>query len=849
MNNEWYDPSPAQNATVIFGNARFSLLTSRLVRLECSLSDKFDDRPSFIVLNRNLPAPKYTTKHVSDNTIQIQTQDLDLLFTRNSPRSSCGTAQKGHDQVGGDRSKKYPNGTAVTDQATCCSVCDSTFDCTTWVFADNIKSPAVNCWLMTGKTKSVPTNNRIYGKKTGFCNGDLSITFTNNHNQVKWNTDSLPTGNLNGTVDALDCYTTPDDCVFNNYPSRMSQGLLSKDGWTLLEDSTQYRFTSAPKNAKYPWYEVRAMNSQDWYFFAYGRNYLDLLADFTKIAGKIAMPPHNAFGVWWSRYYTYSENTFLKEVVQGYAENGLPLHVVVLDMDWHTEKSEKGCDTWGGFSWNKDLFPDPIAFVNLLKSNQNPKGHPLQLSLNVHPQTGVDHCQDKYEQFARASGVDPSTKQTIPCDMGNRTFVDNLFRIYYDAPELVGVDYWWTDYLGFGGPGKISFEQMLWTNYIYDSHIEEKGIRPLVLSRNGGLGNHRYPIGFSGDTLQSFSTLQYEIQMTPTAANTLYSYWSHDIGGFQSGDGCPGDDNPKNLTGSEMFMRWVQFGAVSPIFRTHCNHCERRVWEFPYFEQMKDAMLLRNALVPYLYTQARRAYDTGVSIIHPMYNTHPNEEHAYKQKEQYWFGSSILASPISAPIENGSTSIEWPVWLPGDKYVSWDGTIMYSGDVTTHDSYDRSQIPLFVKQGQVIPLRCMESEAKVISDPLTWVMFSSFQGSGELYEDDGVSLNYKSSSGARTEFSYKANHTNLDITIKAPQGDYAKSLPDARNHIVQLRGASHIRINKITCNGQDVPAGDSVPGYHVNEVGSLAVAKGALIVKLPRVARDTDISVKIAWQV
>lgn len=116
-----------------------------------------------------------------------------------------------------------------------------------------------------------------------------------------------------------------------------------------------------------------------------------------------------------------------------------------------------------------------------------------------------------------------------------------------------------------------------------------------------------------------------------------------------------------------MFLRWLQFGAVAPILRTHCNHCERRIWMFPYFEEMRDAMRLRNALGPYLYTEARAFYDTGVAAVHPLYYDFPLDAVLYGAGEaggaatvadsEYAFGSAILAAPITAManVPNAST--------------------------------------------------------------------------------------------------------------------------------------------------------------------------------------------------
>ncbi len=146
---------------------------------------------------------------------------------------------------------------------------------------------------------------------------------------------------------------------------------------------------------------------------------------------KIRMPPLSAFGVWWSRYYPYSGDQFISEVVAGiYANNSLPLHHVVLDVDWHT-RSPAGCptDSQGGYSWNLSLFPDPASFIGMLQSSANPIGAPLTLALNLHPQHGVDKCQDQYEKFADAIGIDPSSGVKI--FYFKKKALISLFRFFF----------------------------------------------------------------------------------------------------------------------------------------------------------------------------------------------------------------------------------------------------------------------------------------------------------------------------------------------------------------------------------------------------------------------------------
>ena len=134
--------------------------------------------------------------------------------------------------------------------------------------------------------------------------------------------------------------------------------------------------------------------------------------------------------------------------------------------------------------------------------------------------------------------------------------------------------------------------------------------RPFVFSRWGGLGNHRYPIGFSGDTVIHWGSLAFQPYFTSTAANVAYGWWSHDIGGHFYEDGTP-----------ELYLRWVQFGVFSPIFRLHSTNkpaLDRRPWSKPerIYHAARDAMQLRHALIPYIYSMAWRAHQTGYQSRH-----------------------------------------------------------------------------------------------------------------------------------------------------------------------------------------------------------------------------------------
>ena len=425
-----------------------------------------------------------------------------------------------------------------------------------------------------------------------------------------------------------------------------------------------------------------------------------------------------------------------------------------MDMDWHT---------WGSqYSWNRTLVPDPEGWMSSLHSADNPLGYPLKYMVNLHP-NGVSPAETHYDAFAKAMGGVPGSKTSYRCDLSNSTFASAYFDWMMGAAGAPAapnnkMDYWWTDWGGCGSPAGKNVGSLWWANYLYhqDKSRIGNGNRGLVLSRYGGLGTHRYGVGFSGDAPQSYDTLAVQVQMTSQASNVLFGYWSHDIGGFHNGTVIPGfakgypyegDEDPDNATQSELYLRWLQFGAFAPIFRTHCQEepipqghvcsprynahclgCERRIWKFlHHFPLMKEAMVLRNGMGPYIYTHVREAFDSGVGLLRPMYYAYPEYDEAYATTAtQYFFGNDMIIAPITTPANrpvNGT--IAKAVWLPVGRWVSWLGNTTHKGPVAVSQTYSQSDIPVFVRAGAVIPLKTMASVTSPAPDPMMWLLYPS----------------------------------------------------------------------------------------------------------------------------
>jgi alpha-glucosidase (family GH31 glycosyl hydrolase) len=237
-----------------------------------------------------------------------------------------------------------------------------------------------------------------------------------------------------------------------------------------------------------------------------------------------------------------------------------------------------------------------------------------------------------------------------------------------------------------------------WLNYVHFTDQQREGKRPLLFHRWGGLGNHRYQIGFSGDTVSVWDSLAFQPWFTATAANVGYAYWSHDIGGHM-----PGAVDP------ELFTRWVQFGAFSPILRTHTTKnpdSERRIWAYPepYSSILRSTFQLRYAMQPYLYTEARRTYDTGVAFFRPLYYDWPEATRLHEQ------GRIRVRRPDAgragdAPCRQTSGLAREKVWLPEGRVDRVAHRQAFHGPPTVDRNFSIDQTPVYLRAGRIVPMQ------------------------------------------------------------------------------------------------------------------------------------------------
>jgi len=739
------NPVADPRSVITENNARFTVLTPELIRLEWSAERSFEDRASLVFINRRLEPPRFTARK-DTGWLFIQTDRLKLEY--------------------------HPDGNS-------------------------------------------------------FSFSNLHISFEMNGKTVRWYPGLEDRGNLGGTIRTLDGVKGE---------TKLEPGILSRDGWVLVDDSERPLFD----NSDWPWVTVRpSTEHQDWYFFGYGHDYRKAMLDFTKVAGRIPMPPRYAFGLWWSRYWAYTDKEF-KNLVSEFRMHDVPLDVLVIDMDWHQTFDLRWGRSpidqagqllgWTGYTWDRNYFPDPEGFLSWCDNEG------LKTPLNLHPASGIQPHEDHYPEMARAMGIDPATKKYVPFDIVDKKFATNYMNLIIHPLEHQGVDFWWLDWQQWGTTKIPGVTPTWWLNYVFFTDMERRQAeRPLLFHRWGGLGNHRYQIGFSGDVVSVWESLAFQPKFTATAANVGYGYWSHDIGGHM-----PGEISP------ELYARWIQWGVFSPILRTHVTKNgkgERRIWAYPndQFKIMRDAILLRYSLVPYIYTASHNAYETGTSIVHPMYYDDPEAAEAYDFSGEYRFGNDMIVAPVAVPVDSLSLLAEKSVWLPSGGWTEWFTGRHLTGPGVFVRHYTEAEIPVFVRDGAIIPMQPkMKSTHEMPVDPLILTVFPGDSGSCEVYEDEGNSLGYKKNRSATTRVEMKRTPPG-DLTVRIlPEAGSYPGMKTSRAY--ELRFVNCTNPESVDCNGKQILRTNQESGEGWKYDGDLMT----LIVRTRSLQVNKPVNVRVA---
>lgn len=509
----------------------------------------------------------------------------------------------------------------------------------------------------------------------------------------------------------------------------LDNGLFSWEGYTVIDDSKSLVFDEKG------WFEKRPEEIIDIYYFGYGNDFKRGIKDFYKVSGNTPILPRYALGNWWSRYWEYSDEE-MDCLIESFRNRNIPLSVCITDMDWHlTDIDEKYGTGWTGYTWNKDLFKNPEEYLKGLHD----KG--IKTALNLHPAMGVQGHEACYKEFATFMDLDVEREEYIPFDPIDPKFMKGYFEYAHHPHEEIGVDFWWIDWQQGNTTALEGVDPLFLLNhYHFMDHGRNTDKRPFIFSRWSGLGGHKYPIGFSGDTVSSWESLKFQPEFTSRAANVGYGWWSHDIGGHEA-----------RSENDELYARWVQYGVFSPIMRLHTTknyYAKREPWRHGLESEMISTkyMQLRHEMIPYIYSVNKCHAEGGLPLITPLYYDYPKKEEAYNFKDQYTFGDQLMVAPFVDPMNPELKVSKKAVWFPGGKWYDFFSGDQFRGDRTALVYGDLTKIPVYAKEGAIIPMaELLKDETGLVKqgvelpETINIHVFPGQDNSFEMYEDDGVS--------------------------------------------------------------------------------------------------------------
>jgi len=615
--------------------------------------------------------------------------------------------------------------------------------------------PAVTCtseeaagWL-TLRTGKVAVRYRPGSGAFGAQN--LELHWSDGSGERSWRPGDKDDKNLGGVPGDMAGLVTP---VTNAGP-------LSRNGYFLLDDSH-----TALRDKAAAWVKPRPDGQgQDWYFLVYGQDYRHGLEELAKLIGRSPMVPRYVFGAWFGSRAGYSDQEW-KMIVKRFREESLPLDMIVLDSDSTTKV------IWAGYDWDAEQMPDPKGFFQWMRQQG------VKATVNEHYGALTRDNDSHFETIRQALGLPAETKE-IAHDLANPKYA-RLFMDLLHKPALdMGMAFWWQD--GCAGAAMPGLDPMLWTREIeYEGTERITGQRAFDFCRLGVWGSHRYGAFFTGDLPGEWACLKEIVPATVQGGNMLVTYMNNLCGGVGNVD-LP----------VELYRRWVQFGALSPIIWFHGLWGLRLPWEYgpEGVETYRKFVGLRYALLPYIYTYSRVARETGLPLVRGMYLEYPDQEPAYTHRHQFMFGKELLVAPVTEA-SSGKPALK-KVFLPAgaDWFDYFTGDIYGGGQTITHECpVDR--MPLFVRAGSILPMapKMDYSDEKPVN-PLTLDVYARNSAAFRMYEDDGASVDYRRGAYAWTSIALNParDEGNYVLTIGPAEGRFQGQLK-SREYVVRLHG-------------------------------------------------------------
>jgi alpha-glucosidase (family GH31 glycosyl hydrolase) len=519
-----------------------------------------------------------------------------------------------------------------------------------------------------------------------------------------------------------------------------------------------------------------------------------LMKEYARITG------HPEMTALWTLGYQQSHRTLngfdntVKMVAQNFRQKKLPCDALIYlgtgftPSGWNAQQSTTGFSTANTeFTFHPTNFPNPRSHIDEL--------HSMHFKVVLHIVIESDN-----RQFA--GGV----KDPCPSTPQEGVLPISCYWPHHKGVFDLGIDGWWPDQGdGFNEPSRRLRHRMYWEG----SQMYRPNERPYALHRNGAAGMARYAAFlWSGDVQDRWETLKNHVPSGINSGLSGIPYWGFDIGGFI----------PTPEYTGELFVRWFQFGAFSPLFRSHGRNWYLHLpWGWntgdpgpqetanyttdpkelrnPDVEPIcKKYLELRYRMLPYIYTAMRETVETGLPMIRALWLHYPDDSVAVARSDEYMWGRDVLVAPVT---EKGATSRK--LYLPrGTWYDFWTEEKIEGGREIDR-KVDLATTPLYVRAGAVLPMGPVKQYSdEPVDGPLTLVVYPGVNGTTPLYEDDGKTFDYRNGEFMKVEMNWADANRRLNLRLAS-----GRMLPPTRRSI-EARLAGQTTTRSATFEGRPV---------------------------------------------
>ena len=558
--------------------------------------------------------------------------------------------------------------------------------------------------------------------------------------------------------------------------TKLSNGLYSTDGFAMLDDSKSMLIDNdgfiIPNDTK----------RIDFYLFAYRRDFGLCLKDYFTLTGYPPMLPRYALGIWWYRDMIYSfEDT--KKLIQTFNKNNVPISVLLLGEFWHKKDKNNYNLHKTGYTFNTELFPEPKEFTKYMHDRG------VRVGVNLDGSEGISNIEDNY--YAMCTEMNYPTDKVVPFHVLDKNFIMGYFNRLINPLYEIGVDFFWLD-------SKDEIVTRVLNYYHFNDYKKFPDRRGMIFSRNGGKSAHLYPIHYSGETKVGWDTLKYLPYFNSTASNIGLSWWSHDIGGFKGG-----------IEDGELYLRYAELATFSPIFRFSAKRGayykrEPWNWDIKTYTIVKDYCKLRHKLIPYLYTENYKYHKTCLPVVEPLYYYYPELFDEPDYRNEYYFGTELLVSPITEPKDTVMNRAIERIFLPKGVWYDFTTGKKFVGNKRYTLFFKDEDYPVYAKSGSIIPIAKLDENINNTNPP-KGMEVNIFPGSSNvyrLYEDDGYSSLYEEGYYIITAIDFNYAKDEYDLSIHPVEGKTG-IIPDERDYFIRFRNTREpenisVSINKET---------------------------------------------------